>query len=1134
MRLTQSDLVQIVAQASSLSERLSNNLFKVNAIQLSEQWVIDDRLNRWCQLVAQANWEKFQQRLEWDEWNIDTVRPALGTVHLTDSQALPKWVQTLREIIQTASEWGMGYGGVEKSPMPNAQLPITTIPIDPEKPLPFEDVLLPALWVARQQLLTRLGSASLSPEHLPLELLSEKAYLTLERDLLVKVVHLCVKTLEFEFSHSRPLGYSLVNLLIKQTKDSKSKVHYNAFVQKLLQDGLLTFFQKYPVLGRLVATQIDFWVEATAEFLQRLKCDWESEIGDWGQYRVSKVIEIKPSLSDPHHQGRCAIALTLDSGLKLVYKPKDLVLEVAYNQFLDWCNHQGKNSFFSSSQKKASEGSVPLPFKVLKVLNRGTHGWVEYVEQYPCEDEAAAQRFYQRAGMLLCLLYALGGTDCHYENLIASGEHLVLVDMETLMHHQARLLENSSEIIEAGTAVNQKFWDSVLRTGLLPRWDFNTDNRIAYDVSGLGSVGLQQAPRREPRWQSVNTDDMHLAYETVMIPVQRNVPILNGVALSPNNYVEECVEGFRQMYHFLIEQRQALLAETIPLAAFQAQRVRFIFRSTEIYRVILQRTLAPELLRNGVDHSIAMDILSRAFLTTQDKPNTWSILQAELKAIEQLDIPYFGANSDSDALTIGVEPSIAQCFEAPSYSQVMSRLQNLNEIDLAQQVAMIQGAFYAKVVQNSLAGQALEPDASVPKEADLSKAIPLTSEQLLQQASHIAQEIHRTAISRADSSITWIGFGYIPKAERFQLMLLDDNLYDGTCGIALFLAALDYVRGSTQFHNLALGALKSLRKLLQTSNAKSAQGFARVVGIGGAMGVSGVIYSLVRTSQFLKEVALLEDAQRAANLITPELIAADQQFDVMGGTAGAILGLLALYSETANSGVLEQAVTCGQHLLKHRISIEGSPRAWKTFEEKRLTGFSHGAAGIAYALLRLYAVTQDIAYLEAAEEGIAYERSVFSSTAANWPDFRFLNEQNGQPGFMVSWCHGAAGIALGRLGSLSILETEEIHHDVEVGLQTAQKYDVQDVDHLCCGNCGRIELLLVASQKLSCPQLRERAQQRAAWVVARVQQIGAYQLFTNLPSGVFSPSFFQGTAGIGYELLRLAYPEALPSVLLWE
>src|SRR3712207_8377597 len=49
-----------------------------------------------------------------------------------------------------------------------------------------------------------------------------------------------------------------------------------------------------------------------------------------------------------------------------------------------------------------------------------------------------ALRYYERAGMLLCLFYVLEGTDCHYENIIASGEYPVLIDTETLMHHRAR------------------------------------------------------------------------------------------------------------------------------------------------------------------------------------------------------------------------------------------------------------------------------------------------------------------------------------------------------------------------------------------------------------------------------------------------------------------------------------------------------------------------------------------------------------------------------------------------------------------------------------------------------------------------------------------------------------------------
>jgi lantibiotic modifying enzyme len=108
---------------------------------------------------------------------------------------------------------------------------------------------------------------------------------------------------------------------------------------------------------------------------------------------------------------------------------------------------------------------------------------------------------------------------------------------------------------------------------------------------------------------------------------------------------------------------------------------------------------------------------------------------------------------------------------------------------------------------------------------------------------------------------------------------------------------------------------------------------------------------------------------------------------------------------------------------------------------------------------------------------------------------------------------------------------------VEVALQTTQKYSLQGVDHLCCGNFGRIELLVVAFQKLSRPDLLETAKKQAAWLIAQAEKNSAYKLFPNLPThefSAFSPSFFRGTAGIGYELLRLAYPEALPSVLLWE
>jgi len=57
----------------------------------------------------------------------------------------------------------------------NFQPPLLT-PIKPETPLAFQELLLPAICVARQQLLTRLGTNVLSGENLPLKILSESAY----------------------------------------------------------------------------------------------------------------------------------------------------------------------------------------------------------------------------------------------------------------------------------------------------------------------------------------------------------------------------------------------------------------------------------------------------------------------------------------------------------------------------------------------------------------------------------------------------------------------------------------------------------------------------------------------------------------------------------------------------------------------------------------------------------------------------------------------------------------------------------------------------------------------------------------------------------------------------------------------
>jgi lantibiotic modifying enzyme len=81
---------------------------------------------------------------------------------------------------------------------------------------------------------------------------------------------------------------------------------------------------------------------------------------------------------------------------------------------------------------------------------------------------------------------------------------------------------------------------------------------------------------------------------------------------------------------------------------------------------------------------------------------------------------------------------------------------------------------------------------------------------------------------------------------------------------------------------------------------------------------------------------------------------------------------------------------------------------------------------------------------------------------------------------------------------------------------------------------GRAELLLSAGLELGNPRLVDSAHALANRVLRQRRQQGAFHVHRLLPAGVYNPSLFQGTAGIGYMLLRLARPEVVPPFLLWK
>ena len=77
-------------------------------------------------------------------------------------------------------------------------------------------------------------------------------------------------------------------------------------------------------------------------------------------------------------------------------------------------------------------------------------------------------------------------------------------------------------------------------------------------------------------------------------------------------------------------------------------------------------------------------------------------------------------------------------------------------------------------------------------------------------------------------------------------------------------------------------------------------------------------------------------------------------------------------------------------------------------------------------------------------------------------------------------------------------------------------------------------MLWEAGRRLKDRVLVAESERRISNLLQRRNEQGSFVLNSAVGSQVYSPSLFIGTAGIGYQLLRVASPDRYPCVLLWE
>ncbi len=412
--------------------------------------------------------------------------------------------------------------------------------------------------------------------------------------------------------------------------------------------------------------------------------------------------------------------------------------------------------------------------------------------------------------------------------------------------------------------------------------------------------------------------------------------------------------------------------------------------------------------------------------------------------------------------------------------------------------------------------------------------IDAAKERYLEVADRIGRSLCRDALWDS-RRCTWLGWTHEAQVNGSTQMFraLGADLYGGTSGIVLFLTELYQLTQDPLQLRCIDGALNQALSLHEKNQANPNASFFS--------GTTGLAFVLTKAARITGRYDLYA---RSKQLLLPlrNQVLDPIALDVVTGSAGAIPALLHLAAVLNAPEVIDIAEMHGQHLLVNAV-YKGDEVSWQTSsnpKEPHLNGYSHGSAGIATALLELYARTKNEDYLKIALGALRFERRQRNSELGNWPDHRIppSGVQSVRPNYSLAWCHGAPGIGLARLRQAQILpENAEIQEDLEMALTATSSALARPWKNgranfsLCHGEAGNAELLIQAAQQLDRPDLRKIAEQVGQNGIRHILQEGRPWPCGNSGAGE-TPSLMLGTAGIGHFYLRLVDPFKVPSILL--
>lgn len=1067
-------------KAAIFDELLSDDFESVPA-QKKETELGAKRLAAWCHAASGGDWNLFSKRLKRDNLKYNYVLTRFSSAKISQKIKYPQWVEDSLWIQTVYQNKGL--------------IPKKVLFSTKRVTLPFESIFFNLVNESLGLLKASVSSKALSN-------FSNTAVDDISYQLLKSLSNFLTPYFFEGFSKHMKLA----NKKKKRTSTTKLNENYNEYIAFMINNkGIINSFFEKPVMLRMIATITRQWINTNKELISRIEAD-QPEINKKFKLKFSKsnnASKIISDLSDPHNSGHTVQILELQDRNKLVYKPKDCGLDFKFAELIEKLNSE--------------KGSLDL--RVPKIISKKNYGWSEYINHTELDQGDDGSLFFKRAGAWLSLFHNFSGTDMHFENIIASGNHPVPIDIEMIL--QGSSSEHLSGQKKRGSMdlANTKSLNSVMSVGLLPSYLKASDNQMI-DIGGLSHRLHQPASNK---CININTDEMKFVAKESKMKVSTNLPHKKNKNILFDKHTEIFLKGYQQYSVFLnnLFKNNGL---SYFLKSFKSHSTRKVIKPTRFYATLIKRLKSTSLMDDGIIWSADLDFVSRLCDWNKEKDSMWPSIRQERIDLSEFNIPVFYMGVDSKKI-INPRGYVCKLDSKSGFQQSLKRFKLLSEDEIRWQSEIIKISTFNQLNYK-------KNITAYPIKNNQRKNI---EKFYFNEAQAIAKTIKDAAI-RKSGSASWLCINWIGETGMSALAPVSFDLYGGSTGIGLYLAAFAKVAKSKEMKKISLEAIASVRDDVSDKNA---QRFARVNGIGGASGIGSIIYGLTCIGEFIDDEKVISDAKCAAKLITKDLVNKDKSFDVIAGSAGAILSLLKLFRHTKEKWVLDKAIMCGEYLLSIKRTSVGNVSSWvgKGFGLIPHTGISHGASGFAYAFSLLAYETKRQDFKKASKDSLDYDNFYFNKKVTNWPKVNTNQVEGPKRGFrekVCQWCYGAPGVGLSRFGMKKFGEIEPkiFKDDINKAIQAVNKNsNISAGDSLCCGRMGQVEFLTEASFASNDKSYLEKANNYLTHCVENSHK-SAYQFGGAEDIGLHL-NLYRGIAGVGYTLLRKLDP-TLPNILIWE